>query len=216
MSHRLVLVGPPASGKGTQAAALSATLQVAHVSTGQLFRDALREGGLLAEACRAFIDKGRLVPDEVVVAVVEQWLARRGKEPEFIFDGFPRTLPQAQAFDALLRERQISRPRVILLDVPEDVTVRRVAGRRSCENCGALYHLIFDPPQQAGLCDRCGGALTQRADDTEATVRERLRVYRELTLPVVAHYRQAGVLQRVDGLQGKSRVFAELLKMVRS
>jgi adenylate kinase len=216
MGYRVVLVGPPASGKGTQAAALSAALQVAHVSTGQLFRDAMREGGSLGDLCRVFIDKGQLVPDEAVIAVVEQWLARRGNEPEFIFDGFPRTRPQAEAFDARLRDRGLPLPCVILLDVPEEVTIRRVAGRRSCENCGALYHVVFDPPQQVKLCDRCGGPLIQRADDTEATVRERLRVYRELTLPVVEHYREAGALRRVDGLQGKSLVFAELLRMVRS
>ncbi len=211
-----MLVGPPACGKGTQAAALSATLQVAHVSTGQMFRDAIRVGGSLGEACRPFIDKGRLVPDEIVVAVVAQWLVRRGDDPEFILDGFPRTLPQAEAFDRMLALARLGWPRVILLDVPAEETVRRIGGRRGCENCGALYHVSFDPPRQAGVCDRCGGRLTQRADDTEETVRERLRVYERLTLPVVEHYRQAGALQRVGGMQSKSRVFAELLRMARA
>lgn len=216
MGYRLVLLGPPACGKGTQAAALSATLQVAHVSTGQMFREAVRDGGARGEACRPFIDKGQLVPDEIVIAVVKQWLTRRGSDPEFILDGFPRTLPQAVAFGRLLAERRLSLSRAVLLDVSPAETIRRVSGRRGCGNCGALYHLAFDPPRQTGVCDRCGGELAQRGDDTETTVRERLRVYQTLTVPVIEHYRRAGVLATVAGHQEKSRVFAEVLRMVRS
>jgi adenylate kinase len=216
VSHRIVFLGPPASGKGTAAAALSAALGVPHVSTGQMFREAIRKGGPLGEAAKQFIDKGQLVPDEITVQVVRMWLDEHGKHTGFIYDGFPRTLAQAEAFDRLLQERGMPVTAAILLDVSEAETVERVLGRLSCESCGALYHVRFVPPSRPSVCDQCGGKLIRRADDTEETVRKRLKVYNDLTLDVVKHYERAGVLRRVNGSMPKDRVFAAIVETLKS
>lgn len=216
VSHRIVFLGPPASGKGTVAVVLSETLGVPHVSTGQMFREAIRKGGPLGEAAKRFIDKGQLVPDDITVEVVRLWLDEHGRNTGFIFDGFPRTLPQAEAFDRLLQERGLPITSAILLEVDEDRIVERVLGRVSCESCGALYHETLVPPQQEGICDKCDGKLTRRADDTAETVRKRLKVYKDMTLDVVKHYEKAGVLQSVDGGMPKDKVFATVLKVVKS
>lgn len=216
MGYRLVLLGPPASGKGTQASALSGTLRVPHVSTGQLFRDTVARGGGHGETVRSFIDKGQLVPDAITIEIVRNWLTEHGAEPEFIFDGFPRTLAQAEALDAFLQARGLALPPVILLRVSEDATVARVLGRLGCDKCGALYHEQFTPPREAGQCDRCGQPLRRRADDTAETVRERLRQYENLSRPVVEHYRARQALHEVDGELPRQQVFAQLLKIAKS
>src|SRR3989441_2781413 len=185
--HRIVFLGPPGSGKGTAAMELSAVLDVPHVSTGQMFREAIRKGGPLAETAKGFIDKGQLVPDGITVQIVRLWLDEHGRERGFIFDGFPRTLPQARAFDELLAERNLPLTLVVLLDVGENEIVERILGRLSCEKCGALYHVARVRPKQEGVCDKCGGKLVRRADDTEATGHEGLRWYRGVTAGVLKH-----------------------------
>jgi adenylate kinase len=210
----MVFLGPPASGKGTAAAALSTAYSVPHVSTGHMFREAIRKGGVVGEAAKQFIDKGQLVPDEITIEVVRLWLDEHSRDGGFIFDGFPRTRAQAEAFDRVLREREIPVTIAILLDVREADIVQRVLGRLSCEKCGELYHSKFVPPQSVGVCDKCGGRLTQRADDTAETVRKRLVVYRELTLDVVKYYEQAGILKRVDGGQPRDKVFADIVGLL--
>ena len=214
--HRMVFLGPPASGKGTAAAALSAALDVPHVSTGQMFRDAIRKGGPVGEAAKQFIDKGQLVPDEITIEVVRLWLDEHGRDGGFIFDGFPRTRAQAEAFDRGLGERRMPVTVAILLDAREDDILQRVLGRLSCEKCGALYHSKFVPPQRPGICDKCGGKLAQRADDTAETVRKRLDIYDELTLDVVKYYERAGILKHVDGGQSKEKVFADIVGLLQS
>ena len=209
--HRMVLLGPPASGKGTAAAALSAAYNVPHVSTGQMFREAIRKGGPLGEAAKQFIDKGQLVPDEITIEVVRLWLSEHSQDGGFLFDGFPRTRAQAEAFDRVLREKGMPVTIAILLDVREADIIQRVLGRLSCEKCGELYHNKFVPPQSSGICDKCGGRLTQRVDDTAETVQKRLDVYRELTLDVVRYYEHAGILKRVDGGQPRDKVFADIV-----
>lgn len=199
MSHRIVLLGPPASGKGTVAAALNETLGVPHVSTGNIFREAIRKGGPLGAEAKRFIDKGQLVPDGTTVQIVREWLDENGRDGQFILDGFPRTLGQAKEFDRLMRERGTPVTHAILLELPEGEIIERIVGRLSCEKCGSLYHLTRVPPKKTGVCDKCGGRLIRRADDTEATVRERLQWYNELTLDVVKHYAAAGILHRVSG-----------------
>ena len=153
-----------------------------------MFREAIRKGGPLSVQTKQFLDKGQLVPDEMTVEIVRLWLDQHGRERGFIFDGFPRTLPQAEAFDRLLAERNLPLTLVILMELSDEEVVRRMLGRLSCEKCGALYHVPNIPPQQPGICDKCGGRLVRRDDDTEATLRDRLQVYRDLTLPVVWHY----------------------------
>ena len=212
----MVFLGPPASGKGTAAMALSAALGVPHVSTGQMFRAAIRKGGPVGEAAKQFIDKGQLVPDDVTMEVVRLWLDEHGRDRGFIFDGFPRTRAQAEAFDRLLEERGLPVSVAVLLDASEADILDRVLGRLSCEKCGALYHRKLVPPQRTGLCDNCGGTLVRRADDTVETVRKRLDVYRELTLDVVKYYERAGMLKRVDGGQSKDKVFADIAGLLKS
>ena len=193
---------------------LSAALQVPHVSTGEMFREAIRRGGPLAETAKGFIDKGQLVPDEITVQIVRLWLDEHGRERGFIFDGFPRTLAQAQAFDRLLAGRNLPLTLVLLLDVGEEEILERILGRLSCEKCGALYHVTRIRPQREGMCDQCGGQLIRRADDTEETVHERLRWYQQLTLDVVKFYEQQGLLTRVDGSGGKGRAWAAIRALV--
>ena len=214
--HRMVFLGPPASGKGTAAAALSTALDVSHVSTGQMFREAIRKGGPVGEAAKQFIDKGQLVPDEIAIEVVRLWLDEHGRDGGFIFDGFPRTRAQAEAFDRVLRERGMPVTVAILLDAREGDILQRVLGRLSCEKCGALYHSKFVPAQRRGICDKCFGNLVQRADDTAETVRKRLDIYNELTLDVVKYYERAGILKRVDGGQPKEKVFADIVGLLQS
>ena len=210
----MVFLGPPASGKGTAAIALSAALGVPHVSTGQMFRAAIRKGGPLGDAAKQFIDKGRLVPDPITLAVVRLSLDEPRVTGGFIFDGFPRTRTQAEAFDAVLKDRGRQLTAAIVLDVNEADIQERVLGRLSCEKCGALYHRKFVPSRRSGVCDRCGGTLTQRADDTVETVRKRLEIYRQVTLDAVAHYEGSGILKRVDGGQSKDKVLADILGLL--
>jgi len=212
----MVFLGPPASGKGTAAMALSAALGVPHVSTGQMFRATIRKGGPVGEAAKQFIDKGQLVPDEITMEVVRLWLDEHGRDGGFIFDGFPRTRAQAEAFDRVLHEKEMEVTVAVLLDANEADILERVLGRLSCEKCGALYHKTFVPPQQPGVCDKCGGKLVQRADDTAETLQKRLEVYRQLTLDVARHYEQAGILRRVDGGQPKDKVFADIMGLLKS
>jgi adenylate kinase len=196
--------------------ALSAALGVPHVSTGQMFRAAIRKGGPIGAAAKQFIDKGQLVPDEITVAVVRLLLEEQGSSGGFIFDGFPRTRAQAEAFDRVLQDRGMRLTAAILLDASEADIVERVLGRQSCEKCGTLYHRKLVPPRRSGICDRCGGKLTQRADDTVETVQKRLDVYRQLTLDVVGYYEKAGILKRVDGGQPKDKVFADIVGFLQS
>jgi adenylate kinase len=212
----MVFLGPPASGKGTAATTLSAALGVPHVSTGQMFRAAIGKGGPVGVAAKQFIDKGQLVPDEITIEVVRLWLEEQARDGGFIFDGFPRTRAQAEAFDRVLQEKGMPVTVAFLLDAREDDILERVLGRLSCENCGALYHKKFVPPRQPGVCDKCNGRLTQRVDDTAETVRKRLEVYRQLTLDVVKHYDRAGILKSVDGSQPKDKVFADIMGLLRS
>jgi adenylate kinase len=214
--HRIVFLGPPASGKGTAAMALGAALGVPHVSTGQMFRAAIRKGGPVGDAAKQFIDKGQLVPDEITIAVVRLLLDEQRPTDGFIFDGFPRTRTQAEAFDRVLEDRGARLTAAILLDASEADILERVLGRQSCEKCGALYHQRLVPPRQNGICDQCGGKLTQRADDTAETVQKRLEVYRQVTLDVVGYYEQAGILKRVDGGQLKDKVFADIVGLLQS
>ena len=214
--HRIVFLGPPGSGKCTTAMELNAALGVPHVSTGEMFREAIRRGGPLVDTVKRFIDKGQLVPDEITVQIVRLWLDERGQECGFIFDGFPRTLAQAEAFDRLLAERNLSLTIVLLLDVSEEEILERILGRLSCEKCGALYHVTRVRAKLEGVCDKCAGKLIRRADDTEETVRERLRWYEQLTMDVVRHYERQGLLKRVDGNGMKDHAVEKVMVLFRS
>lgn len=196
---RIVLLGPPGSGKGTQAAKIAAKLEAVHIATGDLFRTEIEAQTELGVLANEYIAHGNLVPNEVTNAVVRSRLAR-GDLDRFVLDGYPRTLDQANALEGMLRELGKPLDGAYLIDVPDEDIVERAVGRLLCKSCGAIYHLKFKPPQVAGICDVCRGILSVRDDDTPSTVRHRLTVYHRITTPVLAFYEERGLLTRVDGV----------------
>ncbi len=194
-----MLLGPPGSGKGTQAARIAAERGWVHLATGDLFRTHLREQSELGRLAKSYIDRGELVPDAVTVDMVRQRLGAIAPATRVVFDGFPRTTAQADALDALLRELGRSLAGVVLLEVPRDELLARIAKRATCANCQTVYNLATNPPRRTRVCDRCGGAVTQRTDESPEVVERRLRVYDTETRPLVDYYRARGVLRAVDG-----------------
>lgn len=213
---RIVLLGGPGSGKGTQAKKLTEKLRIPQISTGDIFRAAVKEGTPMGLKAKEYMEKGELVPDEVVVGVVEERLAKPDLDAGYMLDGFPRTLPQAQALDKILDHQGKNIDHAILVDVPDDELVKRLSGRRTCKNseCGAMFHVMFNPPKKEGICDKCGSELYQRADDQEATIRERLSVYNSQTAPLIDYYRQKGLLRPVAGVGPIDGIFASIQKIV--
>ncbi|MBW2185088.1 MAG: adenylate kinase [Deltaproteobacteria bacterium] len=197
---KLILLGPPGAGKGTQAKMLVECFSVPQISTGDILRAAVKDGSPMGVKAKSFMDSGALVPDEVVVGIVEERLVKSDCENGFILDGFPRTLPQADALTKTLAVLGKDIDSVISLEVDIEALVVRLAGRRTCSACGAGYHLQYEPPSKPGVCDSCGGELIQREDDCEDTIRNRMSVYDEQTLPLVEYYRKAGTLSCVDGM----------------
>lgn len=197
----VILMGPPASGKGTQAERLQTMLDLPHVASGDLFRYNLKNETELGLKAKRFMDAGELVPDDITIAMVLDRLARSDCEKGALLDGFPRTLNQAAALDDALAEEGHKINLVLDIQVPEAELIARVTGRRLCRDCGASYHVKFKPPEEPGVCDKCGGELYQRDDDTEATARKRLEVYELQTKPLIDYYAEKGVLKHVDGDQ---------------
>ena len=216
MSARVVFLGAPGAGKGTQARRLAGGWAVPQVATGDMLREAVAEGTPLGREAKRFMDSGALVPDEVVIGLVDERLARPDAASGYVLDGFPRTVAQAEALDALLRRRGQDLDRVIFFDVSRDELLRRLTGRRICRQCGTAFHLISAPPRVAGRCDQCGGELYQRPDDAEATVAHRLDVYQKQTAPLLDYYRDRGLLVRVEGEGPVERVAESIQKAVRA
>jgi adenylate kinase len=196
---RLVFLGPPGAGKGTQARELAAELRVPQIATGDMLREAVAARTALGLEARRYMDAGTLVPDEIVIGLIAERLAGSDAARGFILDGFPRTLAQAEGLDRLLKDLGQSLDRVVFFEVGEGELLRRLTGRRVCPQCGATFHLAFAPPRAVGRCDRCGSALVQREDDREATVRSRLAVYAEQTVPLLDYYRDRHLLTTVPG-----------------
>lgn len=214
-SHIVILLGAPGAGKGTQAKRLAESLGLPHISTGDLFRGNLGQGTELGLQAKGYMEKGELVPDELVLDMLFDRVAAVDCAEGYVLDGFPRTVAQAQALDARLAPQHDSgQVSVIDIEVSDEVVVRRLTGRLTCGSCGNIHHVDFAPPKAPGICDACGGALEQRKDDTEDVVRNRLAVYREQTLPVVRYYESTGVKQSVDGGQPPADVFAALLQLL--
>jgi len=197
---RVVLLGPPGAGKGTQAKLLQERFAACQISTGDILRKAVADQTPLGQEASAYIDRGALVPDVVIVNLVAERLKDKDCEAGFILDGFPRTIPQAKSLDEILTKMGRGLNRVLSVKVPKDVIIQRLAGRRTCRSCGALSHKVFNPPKKEGVCDRCGGELFQRDDDREETVAHRLSVYETQTAPLVDYYRRMGILQEIDGV----------------
>ena len=210
----VILFGPPGSGKGTQGKILSDELGIPHIATGDIMREAVAKETELGKKVKQYLGSGGLVPDEIVIGIIEERLRQDDTKSGFILDGFPRTIPQAEALDGLFEKLGIKEYKVIFIDVPDEEIVKRISGRRTCSSCGRVYNIYFDPPKKDGICDTCGGKLYIREDDTEEKVRKRLKVYRESTLPVLEYYEKKGRVRRINGKgtpdEVKKRILSEV------
>lgn len=207
----IILMGPPGAGKGTHAAPLSQTLQVPHISTGDLFRENIRSQTALGKEAKTYIDKGNLVPDELVLSMLFERVTAPDCKAGYILDGFPRTIKQAEVLDERLKET--NQVLVLNFNISDAIIIERVAGRIACKACGRPYHKKFDPPQNESICDSCGGPLYQREDDQEGIIRKRLDVYRAQTEPLIAYYgKQKGVLKEIYSQKEKAQVFQDVLE----
>ena len=205
-----ILFGPPGAGKGTQAKRLASHYGIPHLSTGDLLREAIRQGTPLGKQVKPLMDAGKLVPDQLVIGIVEERLRAPDAQKGSILDGFPRTIPQAEALETALERSGRKLNAVISLEVPDEELVERLSGRRSCPQCGAVYHVVNQPPKRTGFCDRDGVGLIQREDDKEDRVKARLRVYAEQTAPLKDWYRKRGLLRTVDGVGSPDAIQAQI------
>lgn len=212
--HNLILLGPPGAGKGTQASRLVEEYGVPHISTGDILRSAVKNQTPMGLEAKKYMDAGELVPDEVVIGIVKDRLQEPDTEKGFLMDGFPRTIPQAEALDRMLDsiDRRVSRTIAILVDSEE--LVKRLSGRRICRDCQTPYHVYSNPSQKEGVCDKCGGELYQRDDDSEATVRNRLDVYERQTAPLIDYYDRQGLVTRVEGQKSPEQVYEDIREAI--
>jgi len=211
---KLVLLGPPGSGKGTQAKRLAKKYGIPHVSSGDILRAGLQEEGYLDGETREIIRSGRLVPDRIAAEIVRKRLGEEDCGKGFILDGFPRTLPQAESLNGFLKENSMPIDQVLYLELSQEEAVKRLSGRRTCSRCGATFHLVFSPPHTPGLCDRCGAQLSQREDDKEMTVRERMKTYEKQTYPLIEYYKSRGLLTKINANKSIDEVFEDLCEVV--
>jgi adenylate kinase len=208
----VILVGPPGAGKGTQASVLEARTKLQHIASGELFRHHMREETELGLLARSYVDRGELVPDEVVINMIVERISQPDCEHGVIFDGFPRTKDQADALERMLREHDQQIDVVIFLNAPRDVLLKRIVGRQTCRVCQTPYNIYYSPPKDEGVCDLCGGDLYTRSDDNMQTARHRLDVYFQQTMPLIEHYRANGQLHAVDGLGDIHQVTTRLVR----
>ncbi|MFZ7104431.1 MAG: adenylate kinase [Peptococcaceae bacterium] len=211
---RILLMGPPGAGKGTQAEKLTAELNIPHISTGDMFRKAIKEGTELGVRAKSFMDQGKLVPDEVTIGIVKERLSEADCRNGFLLDGFPRTVPQADALDEILKQLNMNLEAVVNMKVSRDELIERLTGRRVCKACGATYHVMFNPPEKENVCNKCGGDLYQRNDDKVETVQNRLDVYEEQTAPLINYYQQKRLLKEINGAQSMEDVLADILSVL--
>ena len=211
--NTVILLGAPGAGKGTIAEGLKAASRLIHVSTGDMLRDAVKKGTAIGKQAEGYMKRGELVPDEVIIRLVESRLEAGDKDAAYMFDGFPRTLQQARLLDECLGRHGGKVDKVFLLDAPRDVLISRLTGRRICRKCGANYHLINIPPKHEGICDACGGELYQRPDDCEATILNRLDVYSRQTEALISYYEKKETLIRLDSARARQVVIAEILRL---
>jgi adenylate kinase len=210
----LVFLGPPGAGKGTQAKKLSEEFKWLHISTGDILREAVSKGTDLGKKAKEYMDKGELVPDEVVVGIIKDRLKMEDTQNGFILDGFPRTVNQAQSLDEVLEKEKRTLDLALYFDVSAEEVVRRLTGRRSCPSCGAIFHLIYNPPKNSDFCDYCQEELIQRDDDKEETVKNRLKVYLSQTVPLIEYYRGKGILKEINAEKKREEVYEEIKKVL--
>ena len=213
---KIVMLGAPGAGKGTQAKRIAAQYGIPHISTGDIFRANIKNGTELGKKAKSFMDQGLLVPDELTVDLVVDRLGQDDCEKGYILDGFPRTIPQAEALDQALAEKGDKMDYAVDVDVPDENIISRMSGRRACTGCGATYHIVYNPSQKGELCQVCGEKLILREDDKPETVQKRLSVYHEQTQPLIEYYKGKGILKTVDGTKDMDRVFEEILEVLKS
>ena len=211
---RIIMLGAPGAGKGTQAKKIAAKYEIPHISTGDIFRANIKNGTELGKKAKQYMDQGALVPDELTCDLVMDRIQQDDCKNGFVLDGFPRTIPQAEALDAALGKINEKMDYAIDVDVPDENIVNRMSGRRACLNCGATYHLISIPPKVEGICDRCGSEIVLREDDKPETVQKRLKVYHEQTQPLIDYYKNQGILKSVDGTQPMDEVFKAIVTIL--
>ena len=211
---KIVMLGAPGAGKGTQAKKIAEEYGVPHISTGDIFRANIKNNTPLGQQAKIYMDKGELVPDELVVSLIMDRFDEPDCEKGYVLDGYPRTIPQAKALDNALKENGEKLDYAVDVDVPDEVIIDRMGGRRACLNCGATYHIINNPPKAENVCDACGNELVQRDDDKEETVKNRLDVYHDQTEPLKQYYADAGVLYTVDGTKEMEEVFKSICSIV--
>jgi adenylate kinase len=212
----LILLGPPGAGKGTQAQMIAKRYHTPQISTGDILRKAVKEGTPLGKKAKAFMDQGQLVPDEVVIDIINERLRESDCNPGFILDGFPRTISQAEALQPILTKLGRAIDHVINIEVDTEELVRRLTGRRTCRDCGAMFHILFHPPKANGICDRCSGPLYQREDDQEKTIRIRLKEYQTQTAPLIRYYQAKGHLRSIQGVGGEEEIFKRIIRLLDS
>lgn len=211
---KIVMLGAPGAGKGTQAKRLAAKYGIPHISTGDIFRANIKNGTELGKKAKVYMDQGLLVPDELVVDLVIDRFKEPDCEKGYVLDGFPRTIPQAKALDEALAKHSDALEYAIDVDVPDESIIRRMSGRRACIGCGATYHVVTIPPKKEGICDTCGAELVLREDDKPETVEKRLKVYHEQTQPLIDYYQGKGILKSVDGTRDMEEIFNEIVGIV--
>ena len=211
---KIVMLGAPGAGKGTQAKKIADIYQIPHISTGDIFRANIKEGTELGKKAKTFMDAGKLVPDELTIDLLMDRISRPDCANGYVLDGFPRTIPQAESLEAALEKRGEKIDYAINVEVPDENIIHRMSGRRACLNCGATYHVVHIPTKVEGICDRCGSELVLRDDDKPETVKKRLDVYHEQTQPLIEFYSQRGVLVNVDGTRDMEVVFADIVEIL--
>ena len=211
---RIIMLGAPGAGKGTQAKLISERYGIPHISTGDIFRSNIKNGTELGKKAKTYMDQGQLVPDELTCDLVVDRIAQDDAKDGYVLDGFPRTIPQAEALKHALEGRGESVDFAIDVDVPDENIIKRMSGRRACVSCGATYHVVYNPPKKEGVCDVCGSGLILRDDDKPETVKKRLDVYHSQTQPLIDYYQKDGVLKEVDGTREIDTIFSQIQKLL--